>query len=39
VARDIRRLPALMREAVNPEGRSASAPLYEIQETLGNSTP
>jgi len=39
VVRDIRRLPALMREAVNPDGQSASAPLYEIRETLGNTTP
>jgi glycosyltransferase involved in cell wall biosynthesis len=39
VARDIRRLPALMREAVNPEGQSASTPLYEIRETLGKAGP
>jgi len=32
-------LPALMREAVDPDGRSASAALYEIQETLGKTTP
>jgi glycosyltransferase involved in cell wall biosynthesis len=39
VARDIRRLPALMREAVDPEGQSAAMPLYEIRETLGKTAP
>jgi glycosyltransferase involved in cell wall biosynthesis len=39
VARDIRRLPALMREAVDPEGQSATMPLYEIRETLGKTAP
>ena len=34
VVRDIVRLPALMREAVNPAG--ASTLLYEVQETLGS---
>ena len=39
VARDIRRLPALMRDAVDPEGQSAATPLYEIRETLGKTAP
>jgi glycosyltransferase involved in cell wall biosynthesis len=38
VVRDIRRLPALMREAVNLPGSPASAPLYEIREMLGKTT-